>query len=182
MTTKKPAKKAPAKRRGKSAEPKAMQAEAQSGRVHQAMPGSLIEGATPGNREGLARAFGHAGAWLREGRAPPKELAEWLAECLLRLSAVLRDRHDKKLSGVNAALGLVESGKRGRKPASLLDDAKRRDLVLDVQWQRARFGGNLTEAFDRVVAFHAVAGHWITPVQVAAAWKDRKKLIPEMDS
>lgn len=150
--------------------------------THQVSPPGLIADAVPGNRAALARAYGHAGAWLRDGMVPPEDLASWIGERLLALSQVLHDDHDKKLAGVNAALGLVEVGKRGRKPATRLEKLQRAALVLDVRYQQQRWDCTLEEAFERVVAFHVVAGHYISAVQVESAWKDRKRLIPEIDS
>ncbi|MBN8224825.1 MAG: hypothetical protein J0L89_08420 [Xanthomonadales bacterium] len=165
MTTKKPTKNAPA----------------EAGAANWVTPPTLVSDARPGNRKALARAYGVAAAGIRAGYTPPSELAQWLADRLNSLALVLADKHDKKMEGVHRALNLVEAGKPGRKPANQLEEAQRRGMVYDVAYQRTR-GGTLQDAYDRVVKLHEAAGHYITVVQVEAAWKARRKLIPEMDS
>lgn len=154
---------------------------AKAGAVEWVIPPTLVSDAQPGNRAAVARAYGVAACGLRAGWKPPPELAEWLGERLETLAMVLNDRYDKKMEGVHRALGLVEPGKRGRKAASGLETSQRADLVRDVAYQRARWNCTLEEAYTRVVKFHAIARHFISEDQVRAAWKDRRKLIPEME-
>jgi hypothetical protein len=44
------------------------------------LPPDLIANASPGNRAGVARAYGHAAMFLANGKAPPAELTAWLSE------------------------------------------------------------------------------------------------------
>lgn len=147
------------------------------------MPPNLLTEATPGNREGLARAFGHAAAWLKApDHAPPAELAVWLAERLESLSNVLHDKSIKKFEhAVPAALGLVHQGKRGRKSRSSRDDAMRRFLVWDCSYAKA-MNPHWTwkQVFDHVVAKAAEAKLYISADVVEAAWKDRRELVPDL--
>lgn len=147
-----------------------------------ASPATLVADAVPGNRRAVARAYGHAATWLESGRQMPPELARWTGERLRALARVLNDAGDKKLEGVNRALGLSEGGKRGRKPSTPMEEAQRRGLVYDVLWQKTRYCCTDEEAFRRVKEFHELASHWITETQIEKAWKSRRKLIPEMES
>lgn len=147
------------------------------------MPRDLLERAVPGDRQGLARAFGHAGGWLRAGEAPPPELAAWVGERLIGLANVLNNPRVKKdLEGEAArALGLVERGKRGRKADSEHDLALKRFIVWDCHYQR-RLHPELTweQVFERVAKVPASAGVHLSVAKIEAAWKKRRELVPEI--
>ena len=173
--------KPPAERGGKTPPPPHIQKEP-SHTGGQASPAGLVADATPGNRRAVGLAYGHVAAWLRAGRAPPPELAEWASDRLMEVAAVLLGSRNKKpADAAYAALAASEKGKRGAKVRSRLKESQRRDLIRDVAYQRARWNCTLEEAYDRVVAVHALARHYITPAQVESAWKARKVLIPEMN-
>jgi hypothetical protein len=141
----------------------------------------VLENAVPGNREGLADAYGIAAAWLRKGEAPPKELCEWLAERLDALAASIADRSDKKKASVLAAVWAVEEGKRGRKEGTPVDDALARMLVWEVHYQHCQ-GLRGEDCFKHVAQLFAAGGHHVGEKTVAKAWDRRKNLIPELDS
>ena len=186
MAKKMPAKKPPATAGGK---PLTDKSPATAGKGHWVIPADLVTAAAPGNRVALARAYGVAAAGIRAGWKPPAELANWLADRLEKLSQVLADKRDKKMAGVPRALGLVEAGKPGRKPGRegrtgvRLNEQQRRELIMDITYHRCRNGGTMPEVFERVVKFYHAAGHTsLTTTQVASAWKDRKRLFPELES
>ena len=147
--------------------------------------GNVLTAVGPGNRKSVARAYGHAAAWLKAGKMPPPELTAWLTERLDDLTAVLRDDHDKKLVGVNAALWASQPGKRGRKPASKTDEAYRSFLAWDCYYERRLTGDKWDAIFDRVAYRCSQVGVFTTPTQVEAVWKARRSVapeIPEIDS
>jgi hypothetical protein len=127
----------------------------------------------------LADAYGEASAWLRAGKAPPEELCRWVGDRLLKLAQALHASPDAYKAEL-AALDLVEQGKRGPKPKAY-EERELAVLVMDVLRQKSLRGCTVEEAFEHVTAFHAAAGHFLAINTVRAAWRDRRKLIPEID-
>ena len=145
-----------------------------------AMSSGILEFAKPGNRDGVALAYLQLAAWLRAGKAPPPELAEWAADRMEALGAVLRDATDKKLAGVNGALHISEPGRRGKKAKGPIEHQVDQIMVWDVHYRNALTDAAYEEIFCQVAASMSVSGRFIGPDTVAAAWKARRSLVPEL--
>lgn len=145
------------------------------------LPPEILANAVDGNRDGMADAYGIAAAWLRNGEAPPKEMCEWLAARLEALALAIADRSDVKKAGIVRAVGAVDAGKKGRKAASPTDQAMDRLIVWEVYYQQ-RQGLRGEACFDRVAKLFAQGGKFVSAPTVAQAWKNRTKLIPELDT
>lgn len=148
---------------------------------HKALHPAVLENAQPGNREGMAIAFAQAAGWLRAGESPPPELSAWLAMRLQSLANHLAEPGDKKLAGVNRALGLVEAGRPGKKPASAHTKAGDRFLAWDCFRVRVSNPAlNWQEVFERVAEEAARGGAHFSIAKVEGAWKTRATHAPDI--
>lgn len=141
-----------------------------------AIPPDLIARAVPGDRLGVARAYGNAASWLRADRAPPRELCAWLAERLAAVAAVLSDDREKKpADAVLRALG-ASSSKRGRREADNTD--RDRFLAWDVFYalkMSKQKGQAMADMFALVAERCSYGKHQVSPAVVEAAWKRRRE-------
>ena len=121
----------------------------------------------------LRRLYGQSAAWLRAGKAPPPELASWLADRLEGLSAALGKHADRKQTEAAAARALMirREGKTGR-PASCSTSRKDQALIGDVQHFIDWHGMSEYQAIDAVAAYHSRAGGPDLKEQIRKAWEN----------
>lgn len=94
----------------------------------------IIEKANSGDGRSLERLYGMGAAYLRDGKAIPSPLTEWVAEALEGVAHACQN-YDAKDRATQAAQALKvrRQGERGR---SINHQAKLRDehIVKDIQW------------------------------------------------
>lgn len=141
---------------------------------------ALVARAVPGDRQGLRDAYGHAGAWLKKGQAPPEELAIWVGDRLLAMANALSDKRDKNKDGVLAALHVTEPGKPGNKAGPKGKSADQALLVWDCFYERNSTDATWPEIFKRVAERCSRPGISTTHSQVETAWRNRREIVPDL--
>jgi hypothetical protein len=135
---------------------------------------AMIDRAEAGDREALARAYGQAAAWLKAGKAPPPELAGWLAGRLEELGTLVhraRRKDNARTVPIEAAriMRVQRKGKPGRPSSNVssrMEWALAGDVLHFIEWHEL----SPEAAFDAVVEMHEQSGRYITREQVKAAW------------
>ena len=138
-----------------------------------------IESANERDMVALRRLYGQSAAWLRAGKAPPAELASWLADRMDGLTAALGENRDRKQTEAAAARALLirREGKAGR-AKSASTDRKAAALVGDVLHFIEWHDMNAEQAIKATAAYHARDGGPDITEQIRMAWKKRGTLNP----
>ena len=138
-----------------------------------------IESANERDMVALRRLYGQASAWVRAGKAPPPELASWLADRLDGLTAALGEHQDRKQTEAAAARALLirREGKGGR-AKSASTDRKAAALVGDVLHFIEWHDMNPEQAIKAAAAYHQRNGGPDVTEQIRMAWKKRETLLP----
>lgn len=138
---------------------------------------SRIEQAETGDREALARLYAEAAAWLREGKALPASLSEWLSGRLQDVATEVwtrRHKDSKRDAAPAVARALrVQRTKPGR-PASPRSDRAELALAGDVHHFITWEGVTAYEATGKVASHHPE----FSRSQIEAAWERFKDRFP----
>ncbi len=138
---------------------------------------SRIEQAEAGDKEALARLYAEAAAWLREGKALPASLSEWLSGRLQDVASEVwtrRHKDAKRDAAPAVARALRVQRSRSGRPASPRSDRMELALAGDVHhfitWENVK----PYEAAGKVAALHPE----FSRSQIEAAWSRFKDRFP----
>ena len=165
--------------------PKKAPAKAGAERIESPETAENIEAASKGERYALAMLYGRAAAWLREDKAPPEELREWLVDVLQDLHAVAWSAKDKDPDEgeLFKQLKVATRFQRGRgRPASrqsaMIERSLANDVVHFLTWNGVQ---SLEEAFHEVSEYHKRKQLLaVEPDQVRDAWNRYRKEFGEL--
>lgn len=165
--------------------PRKAPAEAGAHRADRPETPENIEAAQKGERYALAMLYGKAAAWLRDDKAPPPELREWLVDVLQNLHAVAwsakdKDPDEKELfKQLKVATGFQRGrGRPASRQSAMIERSLAHDVVHFLTWNGVQ---SLEEAFHEVSEYHKRKRLLaVEPDQVRDAWNRYRKEFGEL--